>query len=93
MPWVVVALVIGLVAVAVGLTAVFVARRRAPGSAPEMTGDQLFTLGIIFTGTGVALATTIGPEMIGIMALGIVYMVMGAWMKRQEGEDEHRGMT
>lgn len=92
MPWVVVALVIGLIAVAVGLTAVVVVRRRSPGSAPEMTGDQLLTLGVIFTGTGVALGLTIGPAMLGIMALGIVYMAMGAWMKRQEGH-HGRGST
>jgi Ca2+/Na+ antiporter len=92
MPWVVVALVIGLVAVAVGLTALFVARRRDPGSVQEMRGDQLFTLGVIFTGTGVALTVTIGPAMIGIMALGIVYLVMGTWMRRREGEDHDRGM-
>jgi uncharacterized membrane protein len=93
MPWVVVALTIGLVAVAVGLTAMVVVRRRAPGSAPERTGDQLLVLGVTFTGAGVALALTIGSATIGIAALGIVFMVIGSGMRRNEREDEDRGVT
>ena len=93
MPWVVVALTIGLVAVAVGLTAMVVLRRREPASAPEMTGDQLFALGVTFTGAGVALALTIGTAMLGITGLGIAFMAMGSWMRRRQGEDEHRGVT
>lgn len=90
MPWVVVALAIGLVAVAVGVIAMVVVGRRTPGSTPEMTGDQFLTLGIVFIGAGVALMVAIGPGMIGIMVLGIIYMGMGARMKRQEGNDQHR---
>ncbi len=94
MPWVVVGLVIGLVAVGVGIAAVLVVRRRDPDLAESrMTGDQLFMLGVIFTGTGVALAVSIGPHMLGILALGIIYMGMGATMKRRDAKDAHKGTT
>lgn len=93
MPWVLLGLVLGLIAVAVGLGTVFVVRRRDPALREAMSGDQMFTLGVIFTGTGIALSVSIGPHMLGIMALGIIYMGIGAAMKRREREDEHEGMT
>ena len=58
-----------------GLTA---AVFRASRHRDPITGEQIFQLGVIFTGTGVALATTIGGTGIAILALGIIYMAIGA---------------
>jgi hypothetical protein len=93
MPWVVIGLLVGLVAVGAGIGAVLVARRRGPNEHPEMTGDQLFTLGVIFTGTGIALGVAVNPGMLGIMMLGIIYMAMGAQMKRREDRERDEGTT
>ncbi len=92
MPWIVIGLAIGLVAVGVAVAVALVAGRRGTDR-PEMSGDQLFTLGVVFTGTGLALALTINLGMLGMMALGIVYMAMGARMKRAEADDKPKGMT
>ena len=40
--------------------------------------DPLFTTGIAFTGAGVALATTLGGFMYGVMIVGLVFMAIGA---------------
>ena len=87
MRWVLVALVLGLIAAGVALFAVIVARRRHPETTP-MTGDQLIALGVIFTGAGVALTISAGPYMLGMLALGIIYLAMGARMKHREGTGE-----
>jgi hypothetical protein len=82
--WVLVGIVVVLVAVGVGLAAAVVARRRSE-TAPlgaEVTADQWITLGIVFSGAGAALTATIGVWMIGMVVLGIVYMGIGMWMKR-----------
>ena len=82
------------VAVGIALATGFIVRSRNPDlTESSMTGDQLFMLGVIFTGAGVALMASIGPEMIGIMALGIIYMGMGARMKRSEEDDRSKGTT
>jgi NADH:ubiquinone oxidoreductase subunit 2 (subunit N) len=84
MAWIVV-LSIALVAVGVMIAIVLITRRRQPdttSAAAEPSADQWFALGIIFTGAGVALTVALGPFMIWMMALGIIYMGMGARMKR-----------
>jgi hypothetical protein len=40
--------------------------------------DPLFTTGIVLTGAGVALATTLGPLMYGMMTIGLIVMAVGA---------------
>ena len=40
--------------------------------------DPLFTTGIVLAGAGVALATTLGPFMYGVMAIGLIVMAIGA---------------
>ena len=44
----------------------------------------VLTLGIVFAGAGAALTATIGVWMIGMVVLGIVYMGIGIWMKRND---------
>ena len=82
--WVLISLVVGLVAVVVAAIAVLVARRRSAAGheASEMTRDQWITLGVIFTGTGVVMTATLGPYMVWMIALGVIYMALGARMKR-----------
>ena len=61
-------------------------RRRSDGqSAPvDMTGDQWLALGVVFLGAGVALWISTGPAMLGMVALGIIYIGMGVTKKREE---------
>lgn len=54
-------------------------------SSREMSGDEMFTLGVVFAGAGVALSVSLGPAMIGMFAIGIVFMVLGIRKKRSEG--------
>lgn len=39
--------------------------------------DPFFILGIVFFGAGIALFVTIGPAMLFMPALGIIYMALG----------------
>lgn len=83
--WVLIGITLGLL-VTIGLGVLVVVRRRRWGATAEqeMTADQWFTLGIVFTGTGVALMAAIGPQMAFMLAIGIIYMAIGLRMKRQE---------
>lgn len=83
--WVAIALIVGLVAIGGVVLAVLIGRRReAEGGnvGTEMTGDQWMSLGVIFTGAGVALTITLGPFMIWMIGIGVIYLGMGARMKR-----------
>ena len=75
MIWLVVAL--GVVAV-VGLMIAVAVRRGSFDGPPLDEVDPLFTTGIALTGAGVALATTLGNFMYGVMIVGLVVMAIGA---------------
>ena len=81
--WIVIGL--GLIFLALGtvIAIQLSARRSGDTGGPEMSGDDMFTLGIIFTGAGAALSATIGPFMLFMVALGLVYMTLGMRRKRQ----------
>ena len=68
----------GVVMVA-ALTAIAVKRRR--DFSDGWTADEVaptFTFGMILTGAGVALATTLGGAMYGLMIVGLITMAIGA---------------
>ena len=48
--------------------------------------DQLFAVGIVFIGAGVALMVAVGPGMVGLLALGVVFMAAGA--RRRTPDDD-----
>jgi len=76
---------IGVVFVAVVIGAVLVTRdRSASQPRSEISGDDLFSLGVVFIGAGVAMSVTLGPFMIWMFALGIIYIVMGTQKKRHQ---------
>lgn len=84
MAWIVV-LSIALVAIGVTIAMVLITRRPQAGTTSataEPSADQWFALGIIFTGAGVALTVALGPIMIWMVALGIIYMGMAARVRR-----------
>lgn len=81
--WVLVGIGLGLVAT-IGLAFLVLRRRKlADTASEEMTADQWFTLGIVFMGAGVALMASLGLHMAFMVAIGAIYMGMGARMKRQ----------
>jgi hypothetical protein len=82
--WIVVGLLVGLVAVGVLLVAALIARRRGEPTrlGTQMSGDQWLTLGVVFAGAGAALMATLGIWMVGMVAIGVVYMGIGISMKR-----------
>jgi hypothetical protein len=85
--WVAIGLAVGLVAAGILVVVLaVVGRRRGPASEPrsEVTADTWISLGVIFAGTGAALMATLGPFMVWMVVLGIIYLGMGARMKRGE---------
>lgn len=79
--------------VVVGITLIvaLVVANRSPSSAgggpvveagDGMSPETWVSLGTVFTGAGVALWLTVGPPMIGMVALGIVYFVIGITKRR-----------
>ena len=83
--WVAIGIGIGLIAGLVAIVVVIAFSRRDPKRPQaELAGDEMFNLGIVFTGAGVALWVSVGPSMIGIFALGLIFMVMGARKKREQ---------
>ena len=83
--WIMLGLIVGLIAVASLAVIIWLASRREHPSRAEMTGEELFTLGVVFTGAGVALSVSVGPAMVGMLAVGIVFMVLGARKRRRQG--------
>lgn len=85
--WVLVAIALGLLAT-IGLGVLVVVRRRKMGATvpDEMTGDQWVTLGVVFMGAGVALVATIGLQMLFMVAIGAIYLAIGARMKSRESK-------
>lgn len=76
---------IGVGFVTVVIAAVLVTRDfSAPQPRSEISGDDLFSLGVVFAGAGVAMAVTLGPIMIWMIALGIIYMAMGTRRRRHQ---------
>jgi len=76
---------IGVVFVVVVIGAVVMTRdRSAPQTRSELSGDDLFSLGVVFAGAGVAMSLTLGPFMIWMFALGIIYMAMGTRRRRRQ---------
>ena len=45
--------------------------------------DEMFTLGVVFLGAGIALFVTIGPAMLGLPVLGGIFMAVGARRMRE----------
>lgn len=75
MGWIIAGLIVAVVAF-LFLVVFFVRRMRADGPVPPDV-DPMFTMGIALVGAGVALMASAGPGMIGILALGLIFMFSG----------------
>jgi hypothetical protein len=81
--WVFIAVGIGLVAVVIA--AVLVTRETRNATSPtEISPEDLFSLGVVFTGAGVAMTATLGSFMVWMIGLGVIYMAMGTQKKRHQ---------
>ena len=69
---------VGVAAIAVLLVIAVQHRHRPPAGRTVDDVDRLFATGIVLTGAGVALATTLGGFMYGVMIVGLVLMAIGA---------------
>jgi len=69
---------VGVSAIAVLLLIAVQHRHSSPAGRTVDDVDPLFATGIVFTGAGVALATTLGGFMYGVMIVGLVLMAIGA---------------
>ncbi|UCD03486.1 MAG: hypothetical protein JSW73_03040 [Candidatus Woesearchaeota archaeon] len=58
-------------------TVVVVWKKKKEGKPIEPDYRVFFFMGICFVGVGVAFASATNPGFIGIMVLGIVYMIIG----------------
>ena len=64
--------------VTVGLLIVLVIwKKRKQGRPHEINYQAFFTIGIVFLGAGVVFMTLMNQAFIGMLGLGIVYMVIG----------------
>ena len=71
-------LFIAILSVTLGLLITVVAwKRRKEGSPREVNYQAFFSIGLVFVSVGVVFMTTMNPGFIGIMGLGIVYMILG----------------
>jgi hypothetical protein len=70
-------LILGVILVLGILVAILAFKRKSKGELREPDYRVFFILGICFTGMGVVFMTTISTGFIGIMGLGIVYMIIG----------------
>ena len=68
--WLVLAVGIAVGVLVLAVVILAIVRRNDPDTSSTMTGDQWFTLGIVLTGAGVVLTTSVGPGMLGMVALG-----------------------
>ncbi len=60
------------------ITALIAWKRKKEGKYKETDHRAFFTMGISFLPLGIVMSITIGnPGMLGITAIGIVYMIMG----------------
>ena len=82
MIWLGIAIGATLLIIAIGV----LARRRAAEDGDAVDVDPLFTMGIAITGTGVALATTLGSVMYAVMSAGLMVMAAGAYRTRHHGK-------
>jgi len=71
-------------AIAASLVAIVaVVGRRRTSARRTVEVDPMFSGGIALTGAGVALATTVGNVMYGVMTVGLVIMAVGAHRTRR----------
>lgn len=77
--WVMIGILVALLAVGIAAGVVLTIRRRSPEQpvAAELTPEQWTALGVVFFGAGVAMWLTLGPAMIGMTAMGLIFMGVG----------------
>ena len=82
--WVIISILVALLALVIGAGVVLSLRRRSPEETfgSELSADQWTALGVVFFGTGVALWLTVGPAMIGMTAMGLIFMAVGIRVNR-----------
>jgi len=74
--WLIILLGIGMITIILGVLVVW--KKRKEGKSKETDYRALFTMGITFVPLGIVMSISIGnPGMLGITALGIIYMTMG----------------
>lgn len=69
---------VGVAAIALLVVTAVQRRRRVSDGRSVDDVDPLFTSGIVLTGAGAALVTTLGGVMYGVMIVGLVFMAIGA---------------
>ena len=69
---------VGVAAIALLLVIAVQHRDRSSAGRTADDVDPLVTTGIVLTGVGVALATTLGGFLYGVMIVGLIFMAIGA---------------
>ena len=84
--WLLIAVAVGVVMVGL-IVALAVRKKKAGGKAEETNYYSFFVMGIAFAGMGIPLTiSTNNPGMLGITALGIIYMFIGLSHRDKWGE-------
>ena len=74
--WLIILLGIGIITIILGVLVAW--KKRKEGKSKETDYRAFFIMGISFLPLGIVMMITIGnPGMLGLTALGIIYMIMG----------------
>ena len=74
--WLIILLGIGMITIILGVLVAW--KKRKDGKSKETDYRAFFIMGISFLPLGIVMTITIGnPGMLGLTALGIIYMIMG----------------
>ncbi|KUO39137.1 MAG: hypothetical protein AVW05_04670 [Hadesarchaea archaeon DG-33] len=74
--WLIILLGIGMITIILGVLVAW--KKRKEGKSKETDYRAFFIMGISFLPLGIVMTITIGnPGMLGLTALGIIYMIMG----------------
>lgn len=85
MMWYAIVVIVGALVMLIAVVA-RVARKSVRSPLPVDEIDPLFSIGVVFTGAGVATASTLGPVMYGVMTLGLLMMAIGANRSGHRGQ-------
>lgn len=84
MPWILISLVGGLAVAAIALVVVWRGRSASPPT--ELKSSEWTALGIVFFSVGLATTPTLGGGMIGLIAVGVIFLMMGIRARDNERE-------
>jgi hypothetical protein len=82
MPWILISLIGGVVVA--GVASVVALRTRGESPPTDLKSNEWTALGVVFFSVGLATMPTLGGGMIGLTAVGVIYLLMGVRARNSE---------